>query len=482
MRLTPEIMARYPQYTERELRVHNVLCVAQPKRPPKSSQRDMARDPVFMRLYEQCKPYTMTSMERLYAVYEAVAYLARNRIPGDIVECGVWKGGSSMMAALALAHHGDDGSRRLWLYDTFTGMPEPGPQDVKLDGGDSAEKWREHKALEHNGWNYGPLDDVRANMARTGFPAERMVLVPGKVEETLAVQRPQRIALLRLDTDFYELDQGGAGGACTAAEPWCHAHRRRLRLMGWGTAGRRRMACCHRHAIVPGPQRCRRPHRGHAWVAADGMSQSADWLVEWAERPQRYDLLVLLPNLGRGGAQRVASLLIDAWAAQGYRICVATFSDKTEDAHRLDPRVTRLRIREFMRIRTGKAKKVEKPKARERLATPALAAVTAPGEASPVREPPTAEPRLATPSAGIEVTAVPRKAEAAARRYCAGRTFARHRDGIAGVERSHADGRRTAGPSGAGAGGRAYDCRRGGGRRRPGRARDADGRWCAASG
>lgn len=203
-RLTPEIMARHPAYTERELRVHNVLCVAQPKRPPKSSQRDMARDPVFIRLYEQCKPHSMTTMERLFALYEAVGYLVRNRIPGDIVECGVWKGGSSMMAALALAHHGDDGSRRIWLYDTFTGMPEPGPRDLKLDGGDVGAKWRDGKAEGHNSWNYGPLDEVRANMARTGFPTERTMLVPGKVEDTLMGKRPERIALLRLDTDFYE--------------------------------------------------------------------------------------------------------------------------------------------------------------------------------------------------------------------------------------------------------------------------------------
>lgn len=209
LRLTPEILARHPGYTERELRVHNVLCVAQPKRPPKSSQRDMARDAAFMRLYERCKPFTMTTMERLYAVYEAVGYIVRNRIPGDLVECGVWKGGSSMMAALALAQHGDDGSRRIWLYDTFAGMPEPGPRDAKLDakpdgGDDSAAKWRQHQADGHNAWNYGPLDEVRANMAATGFPAGRTVFVQGKVEETLAGRRPERIALLRLDTDFYE--------------------------------------------------------------------------------------------------------------------------------------------------------------------------------------------------------------------------------------------------------------------------------------
>lgn len=116
------------------------------------------------------------------------------------------------------------------------------------------------------------------------------------------------------------------------------------------------------------------------------MSQRKDWLVEWAARPQRYDLLVLLPNLGRGGAQRVASLLVDAWAEQGYRICVATYSDKTEDAHRLDERVTRLKVREFLRIRTGYREK------RKRNEEPALRA----------------EPREAEPAPVVLLAAVPR--------------------------------------------------------------------------
>ncbi|HMR30436.1 MAG TPA: glycosyltransferase [Geminicoccaceae bacterium] len=109
------------------------------------------------------------------------------------------------------------------------------------------------------------------------------------------------------------------------------------------------------------------------------MSQREDWLVEWAARPQRYDLLVLLPNLGRGGAQRVASLLVDAWAGQGYRICVATYSDKAEDAHRLDERVTRLKVREFLRIRTGhKEKKKEREERRPPIQEDPLGTATAP--------------------------------------------------------------------------------------------------------
>ncbi|HET6469904.1 MAG TPA: TylF/MycF/NovP-related O-methyltransferase [Geminicoccaceae bacterium] len=200
-RLTPEIRARHPGFSERELTTQNVFCVASVKRP-KPSQRDMLRDEAFRRAHDLCQPYTMTSMERLYAVWQAVGHIVRNGIPGALVECGVWRGGSSMMAALALRHFGDDG-RRLWLYDTFAGMPEPGPEDVKFEGGDAASKWGELASGDHNAWNFAPLDEVRSNLVRTGLPADRFVCVQGRVEETLPGQAPERLALLRLDTDFY---------------------------------------------------------------------------------------------------------------------------------------------------------------------------------------------------------------------------------------------------------------------------------------
>ena len=56
----------------------------------------------FFKLAKKCLPFTMTSYERLYAVYKSTEYILKNNIEGDFVECGVWKGGSSMMAALTL--------------------------------------------------------------------------------------------------------------------------------------------------------------------------------------------------------------------------------------------------------------------------------------------------------------------------------------------------------------------------------------------
>jgi len=162
--------------------------------------RDM--EPAFTSLFADCHRYTMTSPERMYALYKAVEYLVRNRVPGDIVECGVWKGGSSMMMALALAHFGDT-TRTLYLYDTFAGMPEPGAADVDAEGRESASTWGRMQRDGHNEWCYSPLDEVKANLASTGYPADRVAYVPGKVEDTIPGTRPERIALLRLDTDWY---------------------------------------------------------------------------------------------------------------------------------------------------------------------------------------------------------------------------------------------------------------------------------------
>jgi len=78
----------------------------------------------FYDLYLECKPYTMTSIERMYALYKGVEYVVKNNIEGDFVECGVWKGGSSMLIAKTLLKFGVN-NRKLWLYDTYEGMIEP---------------------------------------------------------------------------------------------------------------------------------------------------------------------------------------------------------------------------------------------------------------------------------------------------------------------------------------------------------------------
>lgn len=161
-------------------------------------------EPEFLRHQERCAPFTMTSQERLYSVFQAARYLGGAGIAGDFVECGVWRGGSSMMAALTLAEAEPDSTRRFWLYDTFQGMPAPGANDAGLHGEDPEAEWRRSQRGEINEWCYAPIDEVRANLLATGLTDDRLELVQGKVEETIPGAMPERIALLRLDTDWYE--------------------------------------------------------------------------------------------------------------------------------------------------------------------------------------------------------------------------------------------------------------------------------------
>jgi O-methyltransferase len=159
-------------------------------------------DPDFVDAYARSMAYTMTSPERMHALWQATLYVAGARIAGAFVECGVWRGGSMMITASALQRTGDT-DRQLWLYDTFEGMPAPSPVDVDLTGSpasallEGAEDPRHAIVLAE-----APLEDVRANLARTGYPSAQMRFVRGMVEDTIPAEVPETIALLRLDTDW----------------------------------------------------------------------------------------------------------------------------------------------------------------------------------------------------------------------------------------------------------------------------------------
>ena len=147
-------------------------------------------------------PFTMTSLERRASLLGAVDHIVKHGIAGDMVECGVWRGGSMMAVALALMARGDT-SRHLYLYDTFEGMSEPTEHDKSVSG-ESAQTQLARTDRDHALWAVAGFEDVQANLASTGYPAERIHYVKGKVEDTIPGTLPQRIALLRLDTDWYE--------------------------------------------------------------------------------------------------------------------------------------------------------------------------------------------------------------------------------------------------------------------------------------
>jgi O-methyltransferase len=150
------------------------------------------------------QPYTMTSPERIFSLVEAVKYIVNNNIQGDIVECGVWKGGSMLAVAQSLAKLGDT-SRHLYLFDTFEGMTEPTNKDIDFSGASASSLLEKDKKEDENSiWCYAPLESVKKTLQNASYDNHKLHFIKGKVENTIPYQAPERIAILRLDTDWYE--------------------------------------------------------------------------------------------------------------------------------------------------------------------------------------------------------------------------------------------------------------------------------------
>jgi O-methyltransferase len=163
--------------------------------PSDTSKADQA-------IIKAVRPYTLTSNERLISLINAVRFIAQHSIPGAIAECGVWKGGSMMAVAKTLVDEGDL-TRDLYLYDTFEGMSEPTDVDRSFDGVPAEEQLAETPKGE-GVWCYASLDEVRDNIASTGYPLDKMHFIKGRIEETIPKENPPEMAILRLDTDWYE--------------------------------------------------------------------------------------------------------------------------------------------------------------------------------------------------------------------------------------------------------------------------------------
>lgn len=165
---------------------------------------DADMEPAFHDAYLASHRYTMTRVERMYALWLATRYVVEAGVPGAIVECGVWRGGSMMLVATALRQLAVS-DRHLYLMDTFEGMPQPTSRDLPLTSRLSSSRlWARGRRADHNEWLFAGIAEVQANMGRTGYASDRVHLVKGRVEDTLPESGPDSIALLRLDTDFYD--------------------------------------------------------------------------------------------------------------------------------------------------------------------------------------------------------------------------------------------------------------------------------------
>jgi hypothetical protein len=151
----------------------------------------------------------MTGVPRLTSLVDSVRYCVRRGIPGAFAECGVWRGGSVLAMVLTLQELGVN-DRDIYLYDTFEGMTAPTEHDVSSLDPPALATWNEARERDERPWsgmfggeNFNE-ESVRETVLSTGYPEGRIHLVRGPVEDTLPAQSPGALALLRLDTDWYE--------------------------------------------------------------------------------------------------------------------------------------------------------------------------------------------------------------------------------------------------------------------------------------
>lgn len=146
---------------------------------------------------------TMTSLESLATLALACKYVVKNGITGDFVEAGVWRGGSSIVAKKFLT-----GERSFYLFDTYAGMTKPTIHDYRVGASSNTstvEHWKNQSKSTHNEWVFASLEEVQKNFRSFNLLDNSVNFIEGNVIETLIdLKVPAKIAILRLDTDFYD--------------------------------------------------------------------------------------------------------------------------------------------------------------------------------------------------------------------------------------------------------------------------------------
>jgi len=150
---------------------------------------------------KKSKKFSMTGYLRLYSVIWSFKHIMNNKVPGDFVECGVWKGGNLILLKNLLTFYSIN--KKILGYDTFEGMSEPSKFDKKYDNRSAIKMYKKYKK-DKVPWAKASLNEVKNNLLRNCKDLKNISLVKGKVESTLKRIVPKRISLLRLDTDWYE--------------------------------------------------------------------------------------------------------------------------------------------------------------------------------------------------------------------------------------------------------------------------------------
>lgn len=176
---------------------------------------------IHKKIIRDSEIYSMTGRIRMSLLIKCIEHIHRKNIEGDIVECGVWKGGNLICAQFYLNHF--NSKKKIIGFDTFEGMTEPSKIDIqelqiktndkndldlnlrKRSASETMSTTDKHSNEGKNIWAYCSINEVK-DIIKAKVPNNNIKLIKGSVEETLLVKDniPEKISLLRLDTDFYE--------------------------------------------------------------------------------------------------------------------------------------------------------------------------------------------------------------------------------------------------------------------------------------
>ena len=146
---------------------------------------------------------TMGGKDNLAATILAVRYVCQNKIKGDFVECGVWRGGHGIAAALTFDLY--QSKNKIICFDTFLGMTKPTDKDFRIYNNEKAiTKFNSSSRENHNTWCYASFEEVENNFLRANVSKANFQLIKGDVAETLPKFEVDAISFLRLDSDWYE--------------------------------------------------------------------------------------------------------------------------------------------------------------------------------------------------------------------------------------------------------------------------------------
>ena len=130
------------------------------------------------------KKYSMASTKRLINTVKSCRYVVENDIPGDFVECGVWRGGNGILAKQVFENL--ESNKSVWMFDTFEGMTEPTIVDVEAKNQVPAQdKYLKSQTETHNEWCFASLEDVQQNCLDNGLDVGSFIFIKGDICETL---------------------------------------------------------------------------------------------------------------------------------------------------------------------------------------------------------------------------------------------------------------------------------------------------------